>query len=628
MKKKIALLSCGWSSDFLLDFINGMSRATKDKNIDVYCFNAYDYTEFSGFPNFTGFSIFSLINYEEYDGIILLADFINNPRILEKERLRILKSGKPCITINKRLQGISCIKIDNYSASYEIMDHLIKVHGIKNFAYVGGKEQSLDIAERYKAYRTALLDNGFKINMEQVFTIEASEYNSAYNFFSEYMTPEKTLPEVFVCANDFIALAALQVAEERGIKIPDQLKIIGYDDVPYVKEIVPGITTVRGNADQVGAEAVNRVLNMGTDILNLKLTSSAVYRESCGCKRETVSEKKMFTLDVLNTSKQIEEFTNHMEHIEEIFADATDVFTLLTNLELFFNKTHKFEGNDFCIFLKSDWSSVLINSVENLPQNLTFGNQMQSITSIQDNKKYPREMINTKDLLPAKMKTDESSIFLFMPIFHHSYVHGYFVSKNNISMIDHQFGYKWTITFGTNIERFRKRNMYKQMSQQYFKLSTRDALSGMLNRVGMDKLAKPFYAQNKKNGLTTVLFFVDINSMKTINDKFGHLHGDLAVKTIAAAAMEVVPKNWLCIRYGGDEFLVLGNSHNYNGEDYCTLIKQRVQQKTSIMQLPYNLSASVGTYSVPPNSDLTLEQAVEKVDEIMYEQKKAFHLTH
>ena len=78
-----------------------------------------------------------------------------------------------------------------------------------------------------------------------------------------------------------------------------------------------------------------------------------------------------------------------------------------------------------------------------------------------------------------------------------------------------------------------------------------------------------------------------------------------------------MPKNWLCIRYGGDEFLVVGNSKNYNGEDYCTQIKVRLEAKTSVMHLPYKLSASVGTYSVPANSDLTLEQAVEKVQDGM-----------
>ena len=89
--------------------------------------------------------------------------------------------------------------------------------------------------------------------------------------------------------------------------------------------------------------------------------------------------------------------------------------------------------------------------------------------------------------------------------------------------------------------------------------------------------------------------------------------------------LEVVPKNWCCIRYGGDEFLVVGNSHNYNGENYCEKIQERLAKKVSFMKLPYTLSASVGSYLVPANSDLTLEQAVENVDNLMYEQKKAYH---
>ena len=134
-----------------------------------------------------------------------------------------------------------------------------------------------------------------------------------------------------------------------------------------------------------------------------------------------------------------EEFNTQIEVIEEIFAEAADVFTLLTNIENYFTKSHNFEGENFCIFMKSDWTSVLINSAENLPQNLSYGNQVQAICSIQDNKKYLREMINTRDLIPAKMKSEESSTFMFLPIYHHSYVHGYYVSKNNLSMINNRW---------------------------------------------------------------------------------------------------------------------------------------------------------------------------------------------
>lgn len=625
MKKKIAVLCCGWSYFYINDFIKGLQKGVKNSSADIYIFNCYNYTEFSGYPNNTGFSIYKLINYEDFDGVIVLADLIGNPRVLEMERQRILKSGKPAITINSKLKDIPCIRIDNYTGTYELVSHLIKQHNVTNFAYISGKETSVDINERYKAFREALLNNNLQINMEQVFYIDVCDYTQAYDFAVKYFNDNKNLPEAFVCANDLIALGILRVAQEKNIKVPQDLKIIGYDNLPYTEYSVPSITTVNSNAEFVGEEAIRRVLNGFNDNQVLKLKSSPVYRGSCGCEYDNINVNNLKTFSILANDKRSEDFSGQMESLEEIFTEATDVFTLLTNLEVFFSKKHTFEGSDFCIFLKSDWSSVLINSSEKLPLNLSYGSQVQSITSIQNNEKYTREIINTRELIPSKMKSPENNIYLLLPIFNHSYVHGYYVSKNSLALIDKRYGYTWSRTFGNAIERFRKQNMYKNLSQQYLKLSTRDALSGMINRVGLEKIAKPFYSQNKKNGLTTVLFFVDINKMKHINDNFGHLHGDLAVKTIASCVMEAIPKSWLPIRYGGDEFLVVGNSKNYNGEDYCKIITDLITKKTSIMQLPYNLSASIGSYSVLPTSNLTLEEAVEKCDEVMYKVKEEFH---
>ena len=625
MKRRIAVLACGWSTYFLKDFILGMKKAVEGKDIDIYLFNTYNYDEYSGFPNYTGFSIYNIIRYEDFDGVVILSDLISNVRILERERLRILKAKKPVISINKKMEGICCLRVDNYSGMYEVLDHMIKMHNVTDLAYIAGKEASVDISERYKAYVQVLKDNNISYDVQKVYSLQSCDYHCAYTFFQEYVKAGKKMPQAFVCANDLMAMALLKVALENKIKVPEQLKIVGFDDILEVQCTKPSITTVKNNAELLGAEAVSRLLCGVNGSQVLKVKSTPVFRQSCGCAYTNTNEQNLFTLQILDDANKKEEFDRHMESIGEIFTEAADVFTLLTNIENFLVKSHLFEGPDFCIFMKSDWTSVLINSAENLPQNLSYGAQVQAICSVQNNQKYLREMMPTSELIPAKMKSPGSNIYHFLPIFHHSYVHGYFVSKNDLSMIDNRFGYMWTRSMGNGIEHFRKRNMFKQMSQQYLRLSTKDALSGMLNRQGLDKLAKPFFAQNKKNGLTTVLFFVDINKMKHINDQFGHLHGDLAVKTVSAAVLETVPKNWLCIRYGGDEFLVVGNSKNYNGEDYCTKIKERLASKTSVMHLPYKLSASVGTYSVPAQSDLTLEQAVENVDTIMYEQKQAFH---
>ena len=168
MKKKIAVLSCGWSYYFINDFINGMRENLKETSADIYLFNCYDYTEFSGYPNLTGYSVYKLINYEDYDGVIILSDLINSPRVLEMERQRVLKSGKNALSVNSKLKDISSIRIDNYSGTYELVSHLITEHKITDFAFISGKENSVDICERYKAFREALLNNKIPINMDKV----------------------------------------------------------------------------------------------------------------------------------------------------------------------------------------------------------------------------------------------------------------------------------------------------------------------------------------------------------------------------------------------------------------------------------------------------------------------------
>ena len=466
MKKKIAVLSCGWSYDFLSDFIGGIKRAVEGKDTDVYVFNCYNYVEYNGYINNSGFSIYNLIHYEDYDGVIILSDLIQNARVLEKERQKILAAGKAAISINLAMKDISCLKVDNYSGAYELMNHLIKDHGIKDFAYIGGKETSIDIAERYKAYRTALSDNNIPINMENVHTIPTSSYNDAYAYLYDAKKSGATMPEAVVCANDYIALAVLKIAEERGVKVPEKLKIIGYGDTILGKSVIPAITTVRSNADQIGFEAANRVLNPSGQTQMLKLKSSVLYRASCGCEGKNPVSSKSYALQIVDDLNQKEKFNTQIEQLHETFLEATDVFSLLTNLEGLFQKSHLFEGSDFCIFLKADWSSVLINSEEKLPQNLSYGNQVQAIASIQNDQKYPREILNVRDLVPSKMLTEGSNIFLFMPIYNHSYVHGYYVCKNSLRFLNSNFGYVWTKTFGDSIERFRRRNMYKHASEQ------------------------------------------------------------------------------------------------------------------------------------------------------------------
>ena len=114
---------------------------------------------------------------------------------------------------------------------YEAIDHLIKMHHVTDIAFITGKENSVDISERYKAYMTVLKDNSIEFNQDNIFSIDFCDYHCAYYFFNDYVKSGKKLPQAIVCANDLLAIGILKVCVENKINVPEQLKIIGFDNI-------------------------------------------------------------------------------------------------------------------------------------------------------------------------------------------------------------------------------------------------------------------------------------------------------------------------------------------------------------------------------------------------------------
>ena len=123
-----------------------------------------------------------------------------------------------------------------------------------------------------------------------------------------------------------------------------------------------------------------------------------------------------------------------------------------------------------------------------------------------------------------------------------------------------------------------------------------------------------------------VIIFVDINSLKAINDNFGHLHGDLAIKTVAEIIQKYFPDEWLKIRYGGDEFLLIGsNTDEEQVSQFCAAADNGLTRRGGRMKLPYELTISSGYKIIESDSGLSLDEAVSQADQIMYERKMKYY---
>ena len=136
-----------------------------------------------------------------------------------------------------------------------------------------------------------------------------------------------------------------------------------------------------------------------------------------------------------------------------------------------------------------------------------------------------------------------------------------------------------------------------------------------------------FKKATEKNHSCAVIF-LDINRMKYINDNFGHLQGDLAIRTIASAISQIAPEPWIGIRYGGDEYLVIGECNNE--DEVKSLVEELeagIKKQVSKMKLPFHLTVSSGYIMTDPSSSYSLSEYIQKADDSMYENKKIAHET-
>jgi diguanylate cyclase (GGDEF)-like protein len=165
------------------------------------------------------------------------------------------------------------------------------------------------------------------------------------------------------------------------------------------------------------------------------------------------------------------------------------------------------------------------------------------------------------------------------------------------------------------IERHRSRVLLQQ-------LSFNDELTGLLNRRGFLSMAQQQLKIAQREDWELVLLFADLDSLKNINDNFGHTEGDRALKSIATVLKKTFRTSDLIARLGGDEFIVLAlNAPAAGVQKMKTRLKSNLDQHNSQNRY-YQLSLSIGIAQFDPNHETSLESMIVEADKALYDNKR------
>lgn len=205
------------------------------------------------------------VENRKVSGILVLGKIMDN-------HLTKLKSyGLPVVLVDhiSLKETTDCIVTDSKSGTYKLTKYLID-NGFRKIGYFGGIEYSPSVRERFWGYQEALRDflgfDSFEKSMEYVEAYSMLNKIEEYIIANDMKSMEKAFrsikekPEALICSNDRVAIMLCQVLDDMGYHVPEDISIVGFDDIEMSKMVAPQITTVHVYKAAMGKKGVQRLI--------------------------------------------------------------------------------------------------------------------------------------------------------------------------------------------------------------------------------------------------------------------------------------------------------------------------------------------------------------------------------
>lgn len=178
---------------------------------------------------------------------------------------------------------LNAVLINNADAARMITEHVLD-YGHKEVGYLRGSYRIKGFRSRFVGFQTALKKR--KLPYREEFTVTlGTSLNGAYQDMLQFLKKNPRLPTAFFADNDMIALGAMKALQEMGYRIPEDVSVVGFDDLPFSAISSPALTTLRVPNKEMGKIAVRRLAELvegiGTDVVTkTQICPSIIYRDT------------------------------------------------------------------------------------------------------------------------------------------------------------------------------------------------------------------------------------------------------------------------------------------------------------------------------------------------------------
>lgn len=611
--RKIALFIGEVTAEYQSEITQGIIEEVRKKGYSLHIFNNFGSYGANIFHGYGEKNIIHIPTLSDYDGILLAGDTFNVYGMYEELTEMLIREVQcPVICLRKEDLRFYNVLVENYQPICNMVEHFIQVHGFQRICFMAGRDDLKDAQLRLQGYLDTMEKHGLPVTEHMVFhgNYWKNKGEEALDWFLEEGKP---LPQVIVCANDYMAISICEGLYKRGIQVPEQICVSGFDDVEEARVSIPSLTSIKVNYQDMGRKSVLMLENIWqnkapeeglepVEIINK-------YRGSCGCAQQIDQEalKCLF-----HYKEQLQSALYHGGSMYVDF-DNADSFQDLMSIGRAYICGIKFKTIYICMCDEQERQEERAAMMSQYTEYMVLRNVMTPQEDVSHEERFPR-----RELLPAAYR-EEGEILYISTLHEKNDCFGYVVMKTDEpGESKHQFQ-TWVQSISTALARlqmYQENQALNEIWVQYGK----DDLTGICNRREIEKVVQKNYDHLRRTGECFYVISLDMDGLKYINDHYGHLEGDEALKALAAI-LETEQSEWgVAARTGGDEFQICMATQSQGiVEARIAAIRQRIREYNENSGKPYELSASIGYACCDRSAPLI--SCLQQADRKMYEEK-------
>lgn len=527
--------------------------------------------------------------------------------------------GTPMLSVSSEIEGYDFLQYENRAGIAEAIDLLVR-SGRKNIGLMAGDLDNFECRQRFEEYKASLERNGMAYREELV-----AECDLAHESIYDVCPFIERNPDIdaVVCVNDIIASKLYEVLAEKNIAVGKDVAVIGFDDLSFCTRLSPPLSSVRADASELGAVAIDKAVNYLSGIEDNRhyIETKFIQRASCPTDdmhkeskivpkaytvekyEERTHRENIFIRDTMMFGSDAEKgYTQIMKQLSCIGADTA--FIYIYDKPIVHKNGAGFPKNLSWLFKAYSYGKTLFS----VPQN----EQRVTTPELFKNGCLPNDRQYT--LLAADLYSAENQYGLALLEPHSE---DFF---DELELVTYQLSSAVrTLDALKNqavlLSELHIRNLALE------KMSRNDELTGTYNRRG-------FYLEAEKlvretTGNSYIVCYADMDNLKTVNDTFGHEEGDYCIKLATKCLYTILGDNVIIGRMGGDEFAaILPLDSSLRPWDVLQARSRFVKEFNERKNRPYRFDISIGVHDAIIRNGYELQSAISVADNLMYIEKK------